>query len=595
MNKRGFMMIAPIVAIVTMSSCTKERVIENPVFERGSTTFITRTVELEDEATVLGIYKKSWNGWSLSEKTHLEAGGKQYALVDATVFTRKDGKVVSSEAIEYGKMYTREQDSLRLVFEPLPKRCKRFDFIEEEKSDFNHYGVRLDNKLYPFVLKESDYPSYPQTEPLQPIKPCYGKATTTLNLYKQDGTIDEMAMFGLNNYFSNERYLNFHDHSYTIEASSVYSMGVLGVPLPVEPIGNNQFVMMMVPGFHSTMDIDETAALTKSINPRGKDIPLDKCFKFSGPIGDLQEVRVHERWIGNNFRKIADADTLWHITQKKIADIENNKTYSRRQKDFGRLLVEQFYVNNYIRLAGKDKSALVDEHATGLRFLKDGCTFYLISSDGYLPYAYANDITGEVTEWMEGCYKARRLSKRMLQMEVIPEEAFDTIPELFHPELKTLNDSARVAVMRLEAQSKESKIMDTPSCSGEEFVKHVVSQHRDKVIFFDFWATWCAPCKKGISEMESEKKIYEGKPVVFVYVTNESSPSATWVRETESMPGIHYRLPDTMWREIKELGGGGIPHYLIFDHKGNKVLDNTGYSTGLYKEFFEEIDKLLKI
>ena len=111
---------------------------------------------------------------------------------------------------------------------------------------------------------------------------------------------------------------------------------------------------------------------------------------------------------------------------------------------------------------------------------------------------------------------------------------------------------------------------------------------------------WNAQFLKCIrSFAESKEYIFckstTGKPVVFVYVTNESSPSATWVRETESMPGIHYRLPDTMWREIKELGGGGIPHYLIFDHKGNKVLDNTGYSTGLYKEFFEEIDKLLKI
>lgn len=587
-------MIVSVVAISTMSSCDKKRVIENPVFEKGSKNFITRTVELNNESTVLGIRKKGRSDWKLSRGTHLVANDKQYALISGTVFTREKGHVIRSETLEFDRTYTCSQDSLSLIFEPLHKQCKRFDFIEEKESDFNHYGVRLDDRLYPFLLKESDYPSYSKTEPLNPIKPCYGTATVTLNNHKQDGMIEGIPMFGLNNKFSNERYMNFHENSYSIEASSVYSIVSFGVPLPVDPIGMDQFVLLMIPGFCTTMDIDETAALTKCINPKGKDIPLDKCFKFSGPVGDLQEVKVHERWIGNTFRKIIDADTLWNITQKKISSIEKNKKYNRRQKDFGRLLVEQSYVNQYSGLASKGKWTMEDKHASELIFLKDGRSFYLISNDGALAYAYANGITGEVTEWMEGYRRAMSLSKRMQQMNVIPEEAFDSIPQLFHVELKNLNDSVKASIERLREQNKKSIIKDVPSCSGDEFISYVVKKYPNKVIFFDFWATWCAPCKKGIDEMEVAKKKYEDKPVVFVYVTNESSPSATWVRESGSIPGIHYRLPDTMWKEIKELAGGSIPHYLIFNRHGNKVLDNTGYSTGLYKKFFEEIERLLE-
>ena len=69
MNKSMFQMIAPIVAIVILGSCTRERVIEYPVFERGNGNFATRTVELNEEATVLGIHRGSRSDWSLSAKT----------------------------------------------------------------------------------------------------------------------------------------------------------------------------------------------------------------------------------------------------------------------------------------------------------------------------------------------------------------------------------------------------------------------------------------------------------------------------------------------------------------------------------------------
>ena len=73
MNKRVFMKIAPIVAIVTMSSCTKERVIENPVFERGSTTFITRTVELEDGSeAIFTVPSYQTDGMWLGNKVAVE-------------------------------------------------------------------------------------------------------------------------------------------------------------------------------------------------------------------------------------------------------------------------------------------------------------------------------------------------------------------------------------------------------------------------------------------------------------------------------------------------------------------------------------------
>ena len=119
--------------------------------------------------------------------------------------------------------------------------------------------------------------------------------------------------------------------------------------------------------------------------------------------------------------------------------------------------------------------------------------------------------------------------------------------------------------------------MDIPSCKGEEFLSKVASENPGVVLFFDFWATWCGPCLAGIKAMEPLKEEWAGRPIRFVYVTNESSPSTQWTKQITTMPGLHYRLPDNIWNTIPQLDG--IPQYYIYDKHGNRFYEQTGFDT----------------
>lgn len=133
-------------------------------------------------------------------------------------------------------------------------------------------------------------------------------------------------------------------------------------------------------------------------------------------------------------------------------------------------------------------------------------------------------------------------------------------------------------------------VKETPKVEGAELIKNILAENKGKVVFFDFWATWCGPCRSGISAMEPKKEAFAGKPVTFVYVTNESSPEETWSDAVKSMPGTHYRIPNDLWKGVKEIGNA-IPRYLIYDKEGKQVYQQTGFDKTVLEKILEVLNE----
>lgn len=59
-------------------------------------------------------------------------------------------------------------------------------------------------------------------------------------------------------------------------------------------------------------------------------------------------------------------------------------------------------------------------------------------------------------------------------------------------------------------------------------VTHSLENYKGKVIFLNFWATWCPPCKKEMPDVESIYKEYEEnkKDVVILGVNSEKENEA---------------------------------------------------------------------
>ena len=121
----------------------------------------------------------------------------------------------------------------------------------------------------------------------------------------------------------------------------------------------------------------------------------------------------------------------------------------------------------------------------------------------------------------------------------------------------------------------------------------VIDQYKGKVLYLDFWASWCGPCCAEMPYSLELQEYFAGKDVAFVYISSDRG-AEEWIRMIKilQITGDHYRANKTVKKEYNELFNVRyIPRYVIYDRAGN-IVDSTALrpSDPITKT---EIEKLL--
>jgi thiol-disulfide isomerase/thioredoxin len=121
----------------------------------------------------------------------------------------------------------------------------------------------------------------------------------------------------------------------------------------------------------------------------------------------------------------------------------------------------------------------------------------------------------------------------------------------------------------------------------------------NKVLVFDFWATWCGPCRLEIPHLVELQRDYRDKGVEVIGLSIEDPKiHADLVRNFAKEMNINYQLgfaSDEMFSTFTA-GSGSIPQTLIFDRNGRLVKHIRGIprQPGLIRTWLREsVDKAL--
>jgi thiol-disulfide isomerase/thioredoxin len=115
-----------------------------------------------------------------------------------------------------------------------------------------------------------------------------------------------------------------------------------------------------------------------------------------------------------------------------------------------------------------------------------------------------------------------------------------------------------------------------------------VSTLKGKKILVNYWATWCAPCKKEMPDLLESQEILSKENYVFLLVSDESKEQ---IQDFKNK----FKYDFTFLRSSEALSNIGIyamPTTFIFNEKGKKVKEIIGATEWNSKEMITQLKEL---
>lgn len=118
-----------------------------------------------------------------------------------------------------------------------------------------------------------------------------------------------------------------------------------------------------------------------------------------------------------------------------------------------------------------------------------------------------------------------------------------------------------------------------------------VAQYKGRVVYLDFWASWCVPCRKSFPWLnELAKKYPEDLVIVGINVDNERTAAMKFL---EKYPASFPLVFDPKGVLAKEYKLEGMPSSVILDRDGKVAHRHVGFRAEKKAEYEKTLTDLI--
>ncbi|WP_371373782.1 TlpA disulfide reductase family protein [Thalassotalea aquiviva] len=129
---------------------------------------------------------------------------------------------------------------------------------------------------------------------------------------------------------------------------------------------------------------------------------------------------------------------------------------------------------------------------------------------------------------------------------------------------------------------------------SKQALQNMLEENKGKVVYLDFWASWCVPCRKSFPWMNQMQTRYQDKgfTVITVNLDVEKSYADEFLAE---VPANFPILFDPKGNIAKAFKLKGMPSSYLFDKNGEVVAANVGFFDEKIDQYEAKIKQYLQL
>lgn len=156
----------------------------------------------------------------------------------------------------------------------------------------------------------------------------------------------------------------------------------------------------------------------------------------------------------------------------------------------------------------------------------------------------------------------------------------------------SLKVSAEPSHKNIEKLNENSPSVEQASSNVLAKFEKQLEQARGQVVYLDFWASWCIPCRKSFPWMNELQKKYQtnGLKVIAINLDADVTNAQQFLTEIPAMFDVIYDPNGDIAKKFKLKG---MPNSFLIDRSGKMVSAHVGFNNEKQNSYEEEIITLL--